>query len=500
MSFNRNTIRCEHPTILLDPRFDKLALKYGTVVLRGHRYPLLTRVCYDVAKFRSQFYPRKCDITYDDIDSCYFLNQRTGEKRPLYMVVPCGKCALCRNRKSSAFAARCVAELAESKGTPLFVTFTYSPEYYPASGLNRLDMQMFFKRLRQRLDYYGFANAENPLRYTYVGEYGSHTKRAHYHAIIFNFPSEVGNIAQIQKFIQRCWSRFIIDPETGKRVPLVGSDGNQLRFPSGAKAYKTEPIGWTKTLPVTRGCVGYVAKYIRKVQQIPVGCNDTFHCSSNRYGGIGAAYIRKFRQSFMENPDMVSIPVLDRISGKTFYIPIDGYVKNLFIPTSSRLFSRADYDVIKEFINDLRLFQLCAVHYRKFTPLDRYNYAQEVQEHWKEPFLEWQSREHWKKAYARVSRLDSSPLFRKSLDEMSFLVTKEQTEECLAVLIDDLNNLTEKILIMPDYRKYLCDRDRFVERRSSLLEALFADNEYNIPRMVEVVTKRLADSLHRETF
>ena len=500
MAFNRNSIRCEHPTILLDPRFDKLALRYGTVVLRGHRYPLLTRVCYDVAKFRSQFYPRKCDIQYDEIDTCYFLNQRTGERRPLYMVVPCGKCALCRNRKSSSFAARCVAELAESTGTPLFVTFTYAPEYYPATGLNRLDMQMFFKRLRQRLDYYGFANSESPLRYTYVGEYGSHTKRAHYHAIIFNFPSEVGNIAQIQRFIQRCWSRFVIDPESGKRVPLLDSDGNQLRYPSGAKVFETVPIGWTKTLPVTRGCVGYVAKYIRKVQRIPAGCNTTFHCSSNRAGGIGASYIRKFRQSFMENPDMVSIPVLDRISGKTFYIPIDSYVKNLFIPTSSRLFSRGDYLTIKEFINDLRLFQQCAIHYRTFTPLDRYNFAQEVQEHWREPFLEWQSRADWKRAYARVSRLDSSPLFRKTPDDMGFLVTKEQTEEYLAVLIDDLNNLTEKILTMPDYRQYLCDRDRFIERRSNLLEALFADNEYNIPRMVEVVTKRLADSLHRETF
>ena len=69
MAFNRNSIRCEHPTILLDPRFDKLALKYGCVVLRGHRYPLLTRACYDVAKFRSQFYPRKCDIQYDEIDN-----------------------------------------------------------------------------------------------------------------------------------------------------------------------------------------------------------------------------------------------------------------------------------------------------------------------------------------------------------------------------------------------------------------------------------------------
>ena len=74
----------------------------------------------------------------------------------------------------------------------LFVTLTYSEEEVPKDGsVDVKHVQLFLKRLRRRME---------PLqvRYFAVGEYGDHTLRPHYHALLFG----VGDA----ELVRSCWS------------------------------------------------------------------------------------------------------------------------------------------------------------------------------------------------------------------------------------------------------------------------------------------------------
>jgi len=105
-------------------------------------------------------------------------------------LVPCGKCPACINAKKKDWITRCFFE-SRSHPYSIFVTFTYSdinlPQVRSSDGkyyntLNPDDMVKFLKRFRK----YMLVNHNRKIRYFYSGEYGSITKRPHYHAIIFN--------------------------------------------------------------------------------------------------------------------------------------------------------------------------------------------------------------------------------------------------------------------------------------------------------------------------
>lgn len=60
-----------------------------------------------------------------------------------------------------------------------FITLTYNDENINENyELVKSDLQKYFKRLRQK--------SSNKIKYYAVGEYGTKTKRPHYHAIVFN--------------------------------------------------------------------------------------------------------------------------------------------------------------------------------------------------------------------------------------------------------------------------------------------------------------------------
>lgn len=118
--------------------------------------------------------------------STYASNQNTFTTN----YVPCGKCSACINRKKKYYITRCYFE-AKSHFSSVFVTFTYSNENLPLvpdpqnknnynSSLDPEHMTKFFKRLRKH-----FSKEDRKIRYFYSGEYGSKTKRPHYHAVIF---------------------------------------------------------------------------------------------------------------------------------------------------------------------------------------------------------------------------------------------------------------------------------------------------------------------------
>ena len=75
----------------------------------------------------------------------------------------------------------------------VFVTLTYDDDHLPWHGsLVPEHLQLFVKRLRKALSGVQVApgSVHRPIRFFGCGEYGSTSKRAHYHLLLFNCLSE----------------------------------------------------------------------------------------------------------------------------------------------------------------------------------------------------------------------------------------------------------------------------------------------------------------------
>lgn len=149
--------------------------------------------------------------------------KRNGEKQ----VVTCGKCGACLYNRVEDWTIRLTEENRVSTNA-WFVTLTYDDLTLPVNKLgvptlHKPDYQKFLKRLRKAVtsmddkDYndqmvftpYDKVNEKTgevkkvtrmPIRYYCVGEYGTRTKRPHYHLILFNVPtSKIYNLDKIWK-------------------------------------------------------------------------------------------------------------------------------------------------------------------------------------------------------------------------------------------------------------------------------------------------------------
>ena len=120
-----------------------------------------------------------------------------------YIEVPCGKCNACLSNKRAEWTFRLKEELKVSK-TAYFVTLTYDINKVPLIfknekgkyekrkiplELSKRDVQLFMKKLRKVQK----KVTNDSIRYYLVGEYGSQTMRAHYHAILFNLDMSLKN-------------------------------------------------------------------------------------------------------------------------------------------------------------------------------------------------------------------------------------------------------------------------------------------------------------------
>ena len=100
---------------------------------------------------------------------CFFpITSKNGD------LVPCGKCGACISNRVNdwKFRLRVQQEVSPS----FFVTLTYDDEHLPPYGVDKEEVQRFFKRLRHVLP---------PFKYYLISEYGPHTFRPHYHFIIY---------------------------------------------------------------------------------------------------------------------------------------------------------------------------------------------------------------------------------------------------------------------------------------------------------------------------
>lgn len=184
------------------------------------------------------------------------------------IIVPCGKCVECIERRISQWQFRLKQEEKISTSA-YFVTLTYNDENLvygsDAPTLVKKDLQDFFKRLR-----YYEKNNKN-IKYYAVGEYGTKTKRPHYHAIVFNIRDPLN--------IERAWTKgFTYSPV------LSGSSG-------------------------TRYVLKYISKQTRKVS----GREREFSLMSK---GLGANYLSPAIIKYHKNLE-------------NCYITDDGYKKSM---------------------------------------------------------------------------------------------------------------------------------------------------------------------------
>lgn len=167
-------------------------------------------------------------------------------------IYPCGKCPNCRARDRQIWVFRLRMEY-QSCNFGLFVTMTYDDEHLPSDGVSKRDVQLFMKRLRKLLNVKYVNPYSRTCRYFIVSEYGDHTFRPHYHALLFfSVPRE----NDIYDMIEGAWQ-----------------NGN-IQFGE-----------------IEEGSIVYCTKYCLKGSDVPEGKNKNFRLVSKMNGGIGVNYL-----------------------------------------------------------------------------------------------------------------------------------------------------------------------------------------------------------------
>lgn len=130
--------------------------------------------------------------------------------------VPCGKCNACLKSRKNDWSFRLQWETKQATNS-YFITLTYDEKNCPwssdgkikARSLRRVDLIRLHKSLREANRRYIVEElkCEPPdqvMRYYSVGEYGTKTKRPHYHMILFNVHEEV------IKRLDRIWNKGFV--------------------------------------------------------------------------------------------------------------------------------------------------------------------------------------------------------------------------------------------------------------------------------------------------
>ena len=308
-------LSCTNPRVIYHPHSRMLLSKYRHYTDGTHVY------------HSSIAHYKPCNIPHETIDNYKIINPATGETFPMFLQVRCNHCVLCRKRRISQWSYRCICEQRTSKGKDFFITLTYNNEHYPECGLIKRDVQLFIKRLRRNIER-KLGNCPT-LRYICSGEYGKNTHRGHYHLNLFNVPQDFApNLHTMLKAIERNWCI-----PTGK----YNKDGSPV----------VEPLGFAYCLPLTRGGIEYILKYMLKPQKIED--NEKTKPFFTYSQGIGRVYIKSDTPLYLAGSDRSnsdisihdSIPIeetcFDIIRGKSVTRFQNDYTKSYHYPSESRL-------------------------------------------------------------------------------------------------------------------------------------------------------------------
>lgn len=325
-------ILCEKPKYILNPAFKDALLRTGKYVYDGNAtfVPEMQLAAWRWNFPYALFSPKAIDSqNFASYQDSYYAIDRDDDAVPMFLAIPCRKCALCRKRNAREWMFRAVAETQSSRSVPYFITLTYNPANRPVDGVDKKHVQDFLKRLRQILtrDY----DYTETIRYFAAAEYGSHTKLPHYHLILWNMPINMSAM-DVYKIVHQAWS-------ARKRVY------NKLthRFDWD---YVGE-LGFVYCKPCTQGGIQYCMKYMRKESEVPTGCKPTFYLSSRRGGGLGYKWCLDHVLWFYQHPDVLTIEIVDKFTGERFTSYIPSYFRRKLYPTPSLLIRKEIRDTIQ---------------------------------------------------------------------------------------------------------------------------------------------------------
>ncbi len=165
-------------------------------------------------------------------------------------IVPCGKCHLCLTKLSKQWSFRLQQEQKRSI-TSKFITLTYNDENlnYTTNGhetLSKRDLQLFLKRLRKKSKKITYTSlqvqhanisATPSLKYFACGEYGTKTKRPHYHMILFNLPQSMYN----SNALEQIWGQGYVDIQPCNPGTMQYTTGYMLK---GGRSPSNELDDW----------------------------------------------------------------------------------------------------------------------------------------------------------------------------------------------------------------------------------------------------------------
>ncbi|UPW41320.1 replication initiator protein [Sigmofec virus UA08Rod_4138] len=391
-----------------------------------------------------------------------------NERFPLYYLFACGRCSLCRQKKSSEYAFRAACESHVHPEGQLFVTLTYNDNFLPSDGVSKKDLQNFFKRLRWRLSCFGLST---DFRYLAVSEYGAKFGRPHYHIIFWNLP-KLSDPLRIHSYIRLAWCQYLLDSD-GKRKCVYSKKMNKW-YPI------RRSMGIVKILPVTTGCTAYITKYFRKEGSNKMNYpNKTFLLSSRKNGGIGSQYIRSQYNFVKDNFDVSAIQVVDYNINKVFQYPISGYVKYLLFPCKSVLYRKNNYyHEFRKFSTKIDELDACIAYYCHATGYRLLNYRWDITSVAK-PILRWF---HDKKSTRYLTRIYS--WFRHYTSDKLLVVINNLIDELKKILknvdFDTVLKLNSLYLIRERYRKYCLEHRKcfWYDISSSINSYEVAYNKY----------------------
>lgn len=212
---------------------------------------------------------------------------KSGKSNKERMLVPCGKCLSCLSNRRADWSFRLNEELRDSE-TAHFITLTYDDENLPLGHndvptLYKKDIQDFIKRLR-----FEVASKHNKkIRYYVVGEYGSSTKRPHYHGIFFGIPNK-----DIEGLVLKKWNNGHVD--IGKVTPA--SIHYTTKYIIQANDRKDERREPEFSLMSKRPAIGH--KYIGRAEKWHIR-NQYFHVISG--SGIKQNLPRYYRDKIFDD-------------------------------------------------------------------------------------------------------------------------------------------------------------------------------------------------------
>lgn len=327
----KSPLKCSSPRVICNPYIKDLVLSNKCVVEKGVVTVFSFSQIHEMSMHwpYARFSPDRVDLF--EVNDYYVVNQFTGEVFPMYYVVPCGKCMICREQKVKDWCFRVHCESAVSSTVPLFVTPSYNDASLPSDGVSKRHIQLFMKRLRMMLIRMGFDVAKS-LRYFCVSEYGApeHTFRPHYHIMFWNFPylddNLFINMVMVQEVLEKAWS-----------------------------------YGFVKVQPLLKGGAAYVMKYMRKDGKVPPGQNKPFYMCSRREG-IGYQKCDELRDWCIDNPSELTVSVTDPYTGLTCTTSLPIYFKNRIFPSVCKMVPKDIRDAFDGICEAYHFFQV----YSKF--------------------------------------------------------------------------------------------------------------------------------------